>query len=747
VPIHHLASAGELHLRNEQLSYVLRLSPRGRPELLHFGGPIDPELSHGHLVPPVVAWCTEPGRPECPTPGSGDFGAPALVLEQADGSSTLELAYVGHRILAGKPAIPGLPSTYVERDEEADTLEVELADARSGARVFLVYTVFRDLAVVARHLRVVNGGDAPLTLRCAMSASVDLPGGAWELTQLSGGWARECQVVRRPVAPGSQSIGSLRGHSSHHHNPLLILERGDTTEERGDAYGLSLVYSGNFLAEVEASADKIRARIGIHPGAFSWKLAPGEELCTPEAILAYSAEGRGALSEAYHQLFRERLARGPWRDRPRPVLLNSWEAVYCDFDEERLLRLAAEARDLGVELFVLDDGWFLGRDSDQTSLGDWTPDPRKLPGGLARLGRAVEAMGLGFGIWIEPEMVSQRSQLFAAHPDWAIGSPGRTRTEYRHQRVLDLSRPEVVEWIFQAIAGLLRSAPIRYVKWDMNRSITEPFGGMLPAERQGEFFHRYVLGVYALYRRLADAFPEVLFESCSSGGGRFDPGMLACAPQAWTSDCTDAMERLATQWGASLCYPLSSMGAHVSAVPNHQMGRVTSLETRGAVAFFGVLGYELDPGALEDGARAILRDQVAFYKAHRELLQRGRFFRLVSPFEGDRNHASWMCASRDAQRAIVGYYRVLQHVGEPSHLIRLRGLDPAARYRVSAWPGSEPGAGGDAFVIRGGDELTRVGLLIPGESDAGPRQGDFGSRLFVLERCWGVPVPHPPVIP
>jgi alpha-galactosidase len=737
VPVRIHDSAREFHLHNGRLSYVLGLLDDGRVGLLHFGAVLDPDASYRHLAPAPSGldnFGREESRLECPTPGGPDFRIPALVVEQGDGTTVLELACVGHRVLAGKPALPGLPSTYVEQEGEADTLELELADARSGARVFLVYTVFRDLAVVTRHLRVRNGGVEPLTLRCAMSACLDVGEGPWEMTQLSGGWARERQVVRRRVVQGSQSVGSTRGHSSHHHNPFLLLERPSTTEESGEAYGLSLVYSGNFLAEVEGDASGgARARIGIHPGAFAWRLEPGEELCTPEAVLAFSDQGRGGISDAYHRLYRERLARGAWRDRPRPVLLNNWEATYFDFDEAKLVRLAGAARDLGVELFVLDDGWFGERNDDTTSLGDWAENRKKLPGGLAGLARAVEAMGLGFGVWIEPEMVSPRSRLFAAHPDWAVGVPGRARTAGRNQYVLDLTRREVVEWLHDTVAGILRSAPIRYVKWDMNRSITEPRASELPAARQGEFFHRYILAVYELYERLTREFPEVLFESCAGGGGRFDPGMLAFAPQAWTSDNSDAVDRLGIQWGTSLCYPLSSMAAHVSAVPNHQVGRVTSLATRAAVAFFGVFGYELDPLALTPQEREQVKDQIAFYRRHRDLFQRGRLVRLSSPFDGDRNGAAWMCVSPDARRAVAAIYRLLQRAGEPAERLRLRGLDPSVRYRISTWPADGDPVEHDNPGLLGGDELMKVGLRIGGKGHGSPPRGDFWSRVFVLE--------------
>jgi alpha-galactosidase len=696
-------------------------------------------------LPPSPAETADNAAPEglgfeYPTHGSGDFRAPALALALPDGSPVLDLVYAGHRIIAGKPPLAGLPSTYVESTAEADTLELELRDAPSGAEVVLSYTIFRDHAVVCRSARVTNAGTSRIRVLCAMSASLDLDRGPWDMLQLSGHWAHERQLVRRRVVQGSQSIESRRGASSHQQNPFIALERTATTEETGEAYGFSLIYSGNFLADVELDgAGMTRVRIGLNPAGFSWCLEPGTELQLPEAVLVYSGRGRGGLSDTYHQLYRTRLSRPPWRDRARPVLLNNWEGTYFAFNESRLLEMAGVARELGIELFVLDDGWFGERDSDTTSLGDWTVNRRKLPDGLDGLARKIEALGMKFGLWIEPEMVSPKSRLFAQHPDWAIAAPGRHRTQIRNQYVLDLSRTEVVEWVHDTMKAVLASAPVSYVKWDMNRSITEPFAADLPPDRQGEFFHRYMLGVYSVYQRLTAAFPEILFESCAGGGGRFDPGLLAYAPQAWTSDNSDAIERLGIQWGTSLVYPPSSMGAHVSAVPNHQVGRVTPLATRAAVAFFGVLGYELDPTALSAPERAAISEQVGFYKQHRDLLQRGRFQRLVGPHgddgqgNGQTNDVAWMCVSDDRSRAVVGFYRVLQRPATPSTRLRLRGLLAGALYRVATWPATGDPVDRDNAGLRGGDELMRVGLLIAAERRYGTRRGDFWSRLFVLE--------------
>ncbi len=719
----------QLHLRDELVSYVIGVHDDGSLGHWYLGSSLAPGRSYRHLgLGPFHGFANRLGDPiplEYPVTGTGDFRVPALAIRAADGSSVVSPAYTGHEITAGKPVLEGLPATYVEHDDEAVTLTVRLQDGPTGLEVELLYTLFAELPVIVRSARLRNAGGAPIRLETVMSASLDLPDADWELTQLSGAWARERHVVSRRLVPGRQGIASQRGASSHQHNPFLALARPSATEAAGEVIGLSLVYSGNFLAEVEVDAyATARVRIGIEPDTFSWVLEPGADFQAPEAVIAWSPDGFGGLSDAYHRLYRERLARGRWRDRPRPVLLNNWEATYFGFDQSKLLEIAGAARELGVELFVLDDGWFGRRDDDTTSLGDWFVDRRKLPNGIDGLARQVEALGLGFGLWIEPEMVSEQSELFHAHPDWAIGIPGRPHTPSRQQLVLDLTRPEVVDHLAAVLSDLLGSAPISYVKWDMNRNITEPFSRGLPADRQGEFFHRYILGVYELYRRLTAAFPDILFESCAGGGGRFDPGILAYAPQGWTSDGSDAIERLPIQWGTSLVYPLSSMGAHVSAVPNHQVGRVTPLATRAAVAMFGVFGYELDPTALSAAEREEITHQVAFYKRWRELFQHGRFVRLTGPWDGDGNETGWLVVAGDRRSAIAAHYRVLGRARPGPRRLRLRGLDPALGYRVTGWPDEA------AIGARGGDELMAAGLELPANSAA---DGDFSARLYVLE--------------
>jgi alpha-galactosidase len=737
MPIEWGSETREFHLRGGGISYVARILENGWLGHVYFGPELATGRSYAHLTPgEFLGFSNRLGEPmplECPTAGGGDYRGPAVALELADGSGVLDLRVTGHRIIPGKPAIPGLPSIYVEVGGEAETLEVTLADAIAAVEVRLLYSVFRDRPVVIRSARVTNTGNASVILRSVMSASLDVPDADWELLTLNGEWARERHVERHSLRPGRQSVSSLRGASGHQHNPFVALVRAATTEDSGEAIGFALAYSGNFLAEAEAEPyGTARVRIGLNPESFSWVIEPGASFDTPEAILVYSNSGLDDMSDAYHTILRERMARGTWRDKPRPIVINNWEATYFDFDEARLAEIAAASKDLGIELFVLDDGWFGARDDDSSSLGDWHVDRRKLPNGLDAIARKVESLGMHFGLWIEPEMVSRRSELFGEHPEWVIGVPSRPLTEGRNQYVLDMSRPEVVDHLFDVLSGILGSAPISYVKWDMNRTITEPYTPTLPPWRQGEFAHRHILGVYSLYERLTKAFPGILFESCASGGGRFDAGILAFAPQGWTSDDTDAVERLAIQWGTSFAYPQSSMAAHVSAVPNHQVGRVAPLATRAAVAFFGVFGYELDPTKLSPAERTEVADQTAFYKRHRHLFQFGRFRRLRGPLDGDGNEIAWMTVADDRRSAVAAHYQILSRPNPGPRRLRLRGLDPAATYRVTEWP-AETGEGAAVAPARllGGDELMNAGIALESGRDSA-RRGDFQARLYVL---------------
>lgn len=580
--------------------------------------------------------------------------------------------------------------------------------------------------MIARNAYLKNEGEESLHLTTAMSLCMDLPDYDYEWIQFSGAWSRERHEKVRKLEQGIQSIGSRRGHSSHEHNPFVILKRPAADEFQGEAMGFSLVYSGNFLAQAEVDTHgSTRMLMGIHPDGFDWKLEKGESFQTPEAVMVYTDKGLNHLSQTYHKLYQRRLARGYWRDKARPILINNWEATYFDFTEERIVEIAKKAKECGVELFVLDDGWFGQRSSDKAGLGDWVANRDRLPEGIEGLAERISSLGMKFGLWFEPEMVNKDSDLYRAHPDWILQTPERTNSHGRFQHVLDFSRKEVVDAIYEMMSKILGNAKISYVKWDMNRSITECFSAALPADRQGEVFHRYILGVYDLYERLTSRFPEILFESCASGGARFDPGILYYAPQGWTSDDTDAVERLKIQYGTSYCYPVSSMGSHVSVSPNHQLNRETPLYTRANVAYFGTFGYELDLNKLTEEEQKEVKEQIAFMKEYRDLFQFGTFYRLSSPFE--KNITAWMSVSEDKKTAIVGWYRVLNPVNDSYTRLKLCGLLEDVEYTIEGQKGT--------FF---GDELMNLGILTSdaasGEAQEGQFKGcDFDSRLYILK--------------
>ncbi len=700
------------HLQAGDMSYILEVRPSGHLCHVHWGRRIAALHLTDVVRPTDRAFSPMPDLDdktysldtlplEYPAYGNSDFRAPAYQIELANGTTVTDLRYQSHRVLPGKPALPGLPATYVEADSEADTLEITLRDALTGLRAVLLYTAYADRPIVTRSVRLENGGSAPLRVLRALSMSVDLPTADYEMLHLSGAWARERHVVRRPLTPGTHSIESRRGASSHQQNPFVALLSPGATETAGEVRAVNLVYSGNFLAQAEVDQfATTRLSIGINPFDFSWLLEPGETFQTPEAVLAYSANGMGGLSRALHGLYRSRLCRGRYRDGGRPILINNWEATYFQFTPAKILELAKAAAGCGIELLVLDDGWFGHRDDDKTSLGDWFVHKAKLPDGLKSLAEGVNAAGLKFGLWFEPEMVSVDSELYRAHPDWCLHVPDRTRSEGRNQLVLDLSRAEVRDAVVAMMTEILSGAPIGYVKWDMNRHMSEVGSAALPAERQRETAHRYLLGVYEIMERLTASFPDVLFESCSGGGGRFDPGLLYYMPQAWTSDDTDAIERLHIQWGTSMAYPAAAMGSHVSASPNHQIGRVTPITTRGAVAMSGNLGYELDLTALPQSDLDAIAAQVAYYKGIRDVVQFGDFYRLLSPEDG--KECAWMFVTADRKRAFVVYVRVLAIPHGPLQRLRLDGLDAGLLYRT-----------GNGAVAAAGDELMAIGLAIP----------------------------------
>ena len=734
-------SSRTFHLYNDEISYIMIILPNGQMGQLYFGKKLHPGRDYSHLlemIPRSMASYVFEGertlslehvRQEYGVYGSSDYRFPAVEILQKNGSRISDFQYQSHRIQAGKPALPGLPATYTESDSEAMTLILTLLDPVTGVQLELLYTLFAQGGIIARSASFSNRGNEPLHLLKAMSLCLDLPDCSYDWIQFSGAWSRERHPRMHRLEEGIQSVGSMRGHSSHEHNPFLILKRPSADEFQGEAMGFSLIYSGNFLAQAEVDTHgTTRVLLGIHPEWFDWKLEPGESFQTPEAVMVYTSQGLNRLSQTFHRLYRTRLARGFWRDRERPVLINNWEATYFDFTEEKLLTLAKTAASAGIELFVLDDGWFGKRLSDRAGLGDWRANRDRLPNGISGLAEKIEALGMKLGLWFEPEMVNKDSSLYREHPDWILSVPGRNQSHGRYQHVLDFSRKEVVDAIFQMMSDILKDGKVSYVKWDMNRSITECWSAALPADRQGEVFHRYILGVYSLYERLNQAFPHVLFESCASGGGRFDPGLLYYAPQGWVSDDTDAIERLKIQYGTSYCYPVSCMGAHVSAIPNHQVGRNTPLNTRANVACFGTSGYELDLNRLSPEELEEIRAQVDFMKKWRKLLQFGTFYRLSSPFEG--NTASWMTVNDSRTQAIVGWYRILNTPNPPYTRLRLTGLDPNRLYRVRE---------DDRFLGEFyGDELMNAGLITSdsgsGEALEGQKAScDLESLIYVRE--------------
>ncbi|WP_291636563.1 alpha-galactosidase [Clostridium sp.] len=735
-------STNEFHLFNNEISYIIKVMKNNQLENLYFGKHITHRECFNHLIerePRAFTSVVYEGdqsfsldhiKQEYPSYGTTDYRYPSHQITRENGSTITNFEYVSHNIYKGKKSLRAMPCTYVEDENEATTLEIKLFDNVLTVELMLSYTIFESYGAIARSASFVNLGDEKLVLNSAMSASLDLPDDNYDMIHLAGAWARERHVKTRKLQPGVQSIYSIRGASSSNHNPFLALKRPETTEDFGDVYGFSLVYSGNFLAQVDVdSYSASRISIGINPFNFSWNLEKQEIFQTPEAVLVYSDRGLNGMSQTFHNLYRTRLSRGYFRDRVRPILINNWEATYFDFDEEKILSLAKQAKNLGVELFVLDDGWFGKRNGDNSSLGDWYPNFKKLPKGIGDLSNKINALGLEFGLWFEPEMVSSDSHIFEEHPDWVIHTPERRMSQGRNQFVLDFSRKDVVDYVFGMMNKVLSNASISYIKWDMNRNITEAYSHGLEGKKQGEFMHRYILGVYDLYDRLIAVYPKILFESCSGGGNRFDPGMLYYAPQAWTSDDTDAIERLKIQYGTSMVYPITSIGSHVSAVPNHQVNRITPIDTRASVAYFGTFGYELDLNNLVEEERMIIKKQINFFKTHRELIQKGDFYRLISPFEGDGNETAWMVVSKDRKQALVGHYTILSKPNDIYRRFKLKGLNEDFCYEIE-----------QKNTTHYGDELMNIGIILS-KNYAGneieyvsdfKNKRDFMSRLFIL---------------
>ncbi|MCL4495618.1 MAG: alpha-galactosidase [Firmicutes bacterium] len=728
------------HLCSRNASYVMTVTREGYLAHLYWGKRLTASSSLLRVLAPISRpfsptsehnslWSLDLLPQEYPGFGHGDMRAPAYQVLLSDGTTVVDPRYRGYRIMAGKPALSALPHIRASSSEDAESLEMELEDVYSRLHIILSYTVLNKLDVVVRSVKFVNHSANPMRLLRALSVTVDFPEQPWEIISLPGAWGRERWVQRTSLGQGMVSQESRRGTSSHQANPFWAMVNPSTTEESGKVFAFNLVYSGNFLAFSDLDQyGQVRSGMGINPFDFSWHLEPEETFQTPEAVLVYSDQGLDHMSRTFHDLYREHLYQGPWKQRDRPILINNWEATYFSFTEEKLLDIALTASGLGIELFVLDDGWFGNRNNDRQALGDYDVNRDKLPHGLGALAEKVNQQGLDFGLWVEPEMVSPDSELYRRHPDWCLHVSGRSSSWGRNQLVLDLSRLDVQNWIIETLSKVFRRANISYVKWDMNRSLTETGSSALPRERQQETAHRYVLGLYHILDELTHLFPHVLFEGCSGGGGRFDPGILYYMPQIWTSDTTDAAERAKIQYGTSLVYPPVAMTAHVSQIPNHQVGRITPLAARHWIAMSANFGYELDLADLTSEEQIRVANYVRFYKSTlRKLVQWGEFSRLQDPF--NTNGVSWMFSDRE-QNEMVVVYLCLKTESNPNRTwIKLRHLDSRSRYRVRGCTLKPEEEG--AWEAIAGDELMNVGLGV------WPRQDYFTQSWHLVREKGG----------
>ena len=709
------------HLKSRDFSYILQVLDEGYVVHRCFGKKIkrfSPDNKITYLDRAFSPNPTSQDRTfsldtlalEYSSNGLGDFRTSAIEVRNAKGTA-LDLRYQGHRIYKGKKELAGLPASF-GNEEQVETLEVDLYDQLTEVTVTLTYSLFEEANFLARSALIQTGKQA-IQLEKALSLTLDLPHKDFTIHSLTGRYGFEKEWTQTPLTQGRYSVGSIRGASSHSRTPFIALADPATTEDQGDIYSAQLVYSGNFTAFVETTAIQTsRLGIGLNDEHFSWHIEAHSQFQTPEALLSYTDQGFTGLTRDNQGFARQHIARGKWAQKERPILINNWEATYFHFTEDKILELAQSAKEAGIELFVLDDGWFGKRNSDTCSLGDWVENRDKLPSGLAGLGKKINDLGLAFGLWFEPEMVSEDSDLYRAHPDWTIQISGRGHTYSREQLVLDLSKQEVCDYLIEAVSAVLESAPISYVKWDMNRNITNIPEHQANHEKH-EFYHRYILGLYQVLEELNQRFPDILFESCSGGGGRNDLGMLYYMPQAWASDNTDAIGRLSIQEGTGLIFPAVSVGSHVSAVPNHQTGRVTPLATRGHVAMLGNLGYELDLHALPERKLEQIAQQVETYKSIRKTVQFGDYYRLKKT---DNTYA-YTYVNDDKSQVVFTFVKVLSQPEAPLIQVKLKGLNPEARYYSK-----ELGA---SFY---GDELMNIGITIP------PVQKDYYSVQYIFHK-------------
>lgn len=707
------------HLHNDQISYLISIEDGGTLSHLYFGKSI--KAYHGELRYPRLDRGFSGNLPgsldrtfskdslpqEYSSAGEMDFRTPAMIVRQPDGSNAVFLTYENYQIVPGKPELKGLPHAWVKNKDEAETLIITLKDKFSELRFDLLYTIYRDRSVIVRSTKVRNAGKETVKIEKVASMQMDFVDRDFDMITLPGAHAHERRVERNKVNQGIHVYSSIRGTSSHQMNPFVALADPDTNEFDGDAYGFAFVYSGNHKFEVEKDPyAQTRIVVGINDYNFSWKLNAQDSFQTPEVLMVYSDQGLNKMSQAFHSIIHDRIMRSKYKDRVRPIVVNNWEATYFDFDEDKLKPIVDKAKELGIEMFVLDDGWFDHRDDDNSSLGDWQVFKKKFPNGLGHFADYVHQQGLKFGLWFEPEMISIDSNLYQKHPNYLMHVPGRTPSPARNQYLLDLGREEVRNNIFNQMKEILDSGKIDYIKWDMNRHLSDIYQADLPADQQGEVYHRYVLGLYDLLEKIVDRYPDLLIEGCSGGGGRFDAGMAYYNPQIWASDDSDAIDRLTIQYGTSLVYPQSMMTSHVSVSPNEQNGRITPFKTRGIVAMWGDLGYELDLTKLSEEDKKAVAKQVAEYKQIRKVTQYGTFYRLKNAQEG--NQCAWETVSPDKNEVVLSTVKVMASAQPYFTKTKLVGLDPNKQYEDQA-----------SHQVYGGDELMNLGIYDPVE------HGDF----------------------
>lgn len=752
MPIQYDSKTKTFHIQTPNTSYVFRRRGEQILEHLYYGKRLDnlegmETYNYGAFVSGVSVdpeFTTDTGGAEAGAGAKGktpefvssgvvlqeysslgccDMRRPAFHATYENGSRITKADYVSHKIYNSKPKLSGLPATYVESEDEATTLEILMRDELTGLEFIYRYTAFSKLDVITRNVEVRNKGNQFAKINRIMSMSVDFIDHNYDLIDLHGAWGREGYIERSPLTYGCKTIENRGVCRSHGQKPFFALARTNTTETTGDVYGFDLVYSGNFECGVEVERyGATRAFMGIGSTDFAWLIEPDEIFVTPEVVMVYSSNGIGEMSRIYHELYRTRLARGPWRDKERPILINTWEAAYLNITEEKTLELASQAKKAGIEMIVIDDGWFRQKEGEGCSVGDWNVNSNKFPNGIKGVAEKVNALGLKLGLWVEPEMICPDSDIYREHPDWCIHAEGRGRSLGRWELGMDLSRKEVREYIIAKLLDILGSASIDYIKWDVNRDFAEIGSAKLPPERQGEVAHRYMLGVYEILERVTSAFPNVLFEGCAGGGGRFDAGMMHYFNQYWTSDDSDAGERMLIQHGTSMVMPANFMTAHVSAVPNHQIGRTTSMEMRGLVAMGGQLGYELDITKVSDEELLEIKEQIAQYKELREIIHQGKMYRLMSPFET--NHAVWQYISQDEKTVVVLYFKTRAIPGFERHMLCLEALEKDATYKLR---GFDDTYNGNILMNYGINAETKM-------SPDGKRMGDFSGKLLIFDK-------------